>query len=173
MTAVEFSYQVQSQEGLLRGFARRLTQDEEESKDLLQETILKAFQYRDKFAPGSNMKAWLGTIMRNTFLNNKKRAKYQVKTGLDLGLLVSLSGNEPSRNMGLNNLLGEEIACAMASLPESLRRPMDMMQAGYKYEEIAEDMGIPLGTVKGRIFQARRILREKLAAYETDRVDFH
>ena len=150
------------QEELLR-FAYKLTADREEANDLLQETSLKALDNEDKFEPDTNFRGWMYTIMRNIFINNYRRAarsKTLIDTTDDLyHLNLPQNSGYDSPEVAYNV---KEISSVINSFSEEYRVPFSMFVAGYKYEEIADKMNIPLGTVKSRIFFARKRLKNIL-----------
>ena len=147
-------------------FAYMLTSNRDDAYDLLQDTTLKALDNEDKFAEGTNFKGWVFTIMRNIFINNYRRGARQatvVDTTENLYLLniAQDSGMEtPDGSYSVG-----EISDSINALPEEFRVPFSMHVAGYKYNEIAEHMQLPLGTVKSRIFFARKKLQERFADY--------
>ncbi len=147
-------------------FAYMLTSNRDDAYDLLQDTTLKALDNEDKFTEGTNFKGWVFTIMRNIFINNYRRDARQatvVDTTENLYLLniAQDSGMEtPDGSYSVN-----EISESINDLPEEFRIPFSMHVAGYKYNEIAEHMQLPLGTVKSRIFFARKKLQQRFADY--------
>ena len=166
MTALEFGYQLSESYRSLRPFAIRLTRDAEDANDLLQETLLKAIVNREKFQEGSNLKAWLYTIMRNTFISNYQRLarrKTFIDTSEDLHYL-----NSPgyvAQNQALGAFAMADVHQAIGTLEESHRKPFVMYFTGYKYQEISDMLRIPIGTVKNRIHLARKELKSLLADY--------
>lgn len=166
MTAIEFKNIVQKEAQSMRHFAYQLTRNVEDTNDLIQDTMLKAFMYQDKFTDGTNLKGWLYTIMKNTFINNYrrmvKRNTFIDQTDNDY-YLDSMTHSE--RNQGEQKFMMNDIQCAIDALPMSLKKPFTMNHSGFKYHEIAEILRIPIGTVKTRIFVARRQLREALNTY--------
>ena len=147
----------------LRAFANHLTKNPDDADDLLQETHFRALSNYDKFAEGTNIKAWLFTIMKNIFINNYRR-KSRRKTVFDntedqfiLNSALAPIGNKAESNLMMNN-----IRTAIEGLDIQYRKPFMMHYEGYKYQEIADDMQLPLGTVKSRIFFARKLLKESL-----------
>ena len=166
MTAIEFKNKVQKEGLSLRHYAYQLTRNVEDTNDLVQDTLLKAFTYQDKFTDGTNLKGWLYTIMKNTFINNYrrmvKRNTFIDQTDNDYYLdSESLS----VKNQGEIKFILNDIEDAINKLPMSLKKPFTMNFSGFKYHEIAEILHIPIGTVKTRIFVAKRQLREQLNAY--------
>lgn len=151
----------------LRAFAMKLTQDHEEANDLVQDTMLKAFVNEEKFSEGTNLKGWLYTIMKNIFINKYRRAMKSNIFNDDTDNQYYLnSGSNTSRNEGDGNLVMKDVNNALSGLSENLRTPL-LSYTGYKYEEIAAKLKIPLGTVKVRIHNARKELMKKLSVYQT------
>lgn len=162
MSHIEFNQKFFKLESMLLAFAHSLTKDREEANDLYQETAYKAFRYRDKFQPTTNFKAWILTIMRNTFINGYRRKRRQ-QTFLDSSDNdFLLNSTETTVNLGESNIMQEEIVRAIDMLEDKLRIPFLMQYQGFAYEEIAAQLDIPLGTVKSRIHFARKTLREAL-----------
>jgi RNA polymerase sigma factor (sigma-70 family) len=163
---VEFTHQVTRLRSTLKTFTRRFTSDREESSDLVQDTILKALLYKDKFTQDTNLKGWLFTIMRNTFINNyrkNQRARTSRDTTKELYLLNVEdihTFNSPSSNYEFNDIWKN-----VNELRDELLVPFKMYTTGYKYHEIAEHLNLPIGTVKNRIFHARKELQKKLTGY--------
>ncbi len=166
MASVEFNHQIASLQETLELFTRRFTKDQEESEDLIQDTILKALTYRDKFKQNTNLKGWLYTIMRNTFINNYRKSQ-RARTTLD-DTKESYYLNVPD-NYTFNTPDGsyeyKDIMKCVSEIREDLLIPFKMHTDGYKYHEIAEHLNIPIGTVKNRIFHARKEIQKKLVAY--------
>ncbi|MEI6594900.1 MAG: RNA polymerase sigma factor [Bacteroidota bacterium] len=166
MTAIEFKNKVQKEGLSLRHYAYQLTRNVEDTNDLVQDTLLKAFTYQDKFTDGTNLKGWLYTIMKNTFINNYrrmvKRNTFIDQTDNDYYLdSEALS----VKNQGEIKFILKDIEEAIDKLPLNLKKPFTMNFSGFKYHEIAEILHIPIGTVKTRIFVAKRELREQLNNY--------
>ena len=166
MTAIEFNYQLTSLQGNLERFAYSLTSDFEDARDLLQETFLKAISYRDKFADNTNLKAWTFTIMKNTFINNYRRASKANTTFDNTENLYYLNLNQES---GLENpdefMSAKEIRLNIDLLEDEFKIPFLMHLKGFKYKEIAEKLNLKIGTVKSRIFFTRKKLMESLKGY--------
>lgn len=150
----------------LKPFALKLTKDVEEANDLLQETMLKAFNNRDKFAEGTNLKAWLYTIMKNTFITNYQRLVRR-NTFIDTteNLHYINSQENITENSAYSHFALEDINEAVNDLNEAYKVPFMMHFRGFKYHEIAERLRIPIGTVKNRIHIARKELKTKLKQY--------
>lgn len=166
MTAIEFNNMIERESKPLRQYAYQLTRNTEDTNDLLQETMLKALLYQSKFERGTNLKGWLYTIMKNTFINNyrknTRRNTFIDQTDNDY-YLESVSPRVG--NQGEQAFIRKDVENAVSALPLNLQKPFTMNLKGFKYHEISEILHIPIGTVKTRIFVARRILRQKLDAY--------
>lgn len=167
MTALEFNNQVQTIAHSLRPAAMNLTRDNDDAKDLVQETLLKALTNRDKFKTGTNLKAWLYTIMRNTFINNYNKVTKRTSNTDTTTYLQFLNTDDRfiTQNKGTATFVMSDITSALNKLNEDLRAPFVMYYIGYKYLEIAEKLKIPIGTVKNRIHIARKELKTALTAY--------
>jgi len=141
--------------------ARTLTGNREEAQDLLQETFYKALKYRERYTNEVNFGGWVYTIMKNTFLNQKKREQLVRFRSIDEtpSLANSLWHALDDVSATINS---SELELAVLALNDGLRKPFLMTLAGFQYDEIALEMGIPIGTVKSRIFRAREILSESL-----------
>lgn len=150
----------------LLNFAYMLTSNRDDAYDLLQDTTLKALDNEDKFAEGTNFKGWVFTIMRNIFINNYRRG-VRTATVVDTtdNLYLLNLGNEGSMESPEESFGAAEISAAIKEMDEDFSVPFSMMVSGYKYEEIAEHMGLPLGTVKSRIYYARKRLQERFSDY--------
>lgn len=169
MSTLEFNELLVSYKSPLQFFALKLTADEEEAKDLLQDTMLKAITYRDKLLTKSSIKGWLYTIMKNTFINQYRRgAKFnQIMDKMASQSYVSTSSSNVSisPDKKINVLHIEE---AIENLKDDYRVPFQRKLEGYKYKEIGDEMGIPVGTVKSRIFLARKQLMGQLPEFNTN-----
>ena len=147
-------------------FAMNLTADKEAAKDLTQETTLKVLSNFDKFYQNTNFKAWTFTIMRNLFVNNYRKAlrSQTITDQTDNLYLLNLS-----QDSGLDTPEGyytyNEIVKVLNGFPKEHREPFVMHCQGYKYEEIANKQHLPIGTIKSRIFFARKRLQEILKDY--------
>ena len=153
------------QDELLR-FAYKLTSDRDEANDLLQDTSLKALNNKEKYKPATNFRGWIYTIMRNIFINNYRRIVREqmfIDTAERQYHLDTPQG-EPSENAESTYDL-KEMYCVVNTLPKEYRVPFSMLIAGFKYREIANKLGIPVGTVKSRIFFTRQRLQQVLKDY--------
>jgi len=166
MKAKEFAREAEKVERLLFSHAMTFTRDEDDAKDLVQETMLKGVRFCERFDPATNLKAWLFVIMRNTFINNyrKAKAKQELITTEEEITYAQLAKSASSNGAVSSFALGD-IGKAMDSLTDAYRIPFQRYFEGYKYEEIAAELGIPLGTVKTRIRQAREQLKKYLKMY--------
>ena len=166
MASAKFQNNLMSLQSNLLNFAYMLTSNRDDAYDLLQDTTLKALDNEDKFADNTNFKGWVFTIMRNIFINNYRRAG-RAATVVDT--TENLYHLNLSQDSGLETPEGSygagEITDAINEFSEEYRIPFSMHVAGYKYNEIAEQMNLPLGTVKSRIFFARKKLQERFADY--------
>jgi RNA polymerase sigma-70 factor, ECF subfamily len=163
MSSNFFSLALNQHRDRLLSFAFNLTKNQEDAKDLLQETLLRALKNESKFEEGTNLKAWLLTIMRNIFINDyRKKVKTRILFDSTDNLYFLNSGHPPIGNDGENNMLSEELSVIVNELDGSLRYPFIKHFEGYKYQEIAKEMKLPLGTVKSRIFFARKELKGKI-----------
>ena len=166
MSAAEFNELLLSNADPLRPFAVSLTRDQEIAKDLFQETLYKALANQDKYSRGTNIRAWLFTIMRNIFINDYRRNSKQ-RTIFDNSSNESLinSGKIIVSNGGEDSLHLKEIHRAIYQLPQIFRIPFLLYFEGYTYYEISESLNEPLGTIKSRIHFARKLLKEQLSRY--------
>lgn len=166
MSVIEFNESVISMSTNLRPYAINLTKDLDDANDLLQETMHRALINRDKYAYGTNLKAWLFTIMKNIFINSYRR-KVKRNTIIDTtdNLFYLNSSNNITANRAEGNFVVEDIMYAINELSDDYREPFMMHFKGYKYQEIADKLALPLGTVKSRIFFARKELKRRLDVY--------
>src|SRR4029079_1274038 len=125
-------------------FANKLTKNREEAKDLYQETAFRAFSNINKFIPGTNLKAWLLTIMKNSFINNyRKHNKSRTIIDSTDSMFYINSGNSAIHNDGESNIMMEELTTMLEELDISLRVPFEMHYMGHKYQDIADTLNIP------------------------------
>ncbi|NOT76750.1 MAG: RNA polymerase sigma factor [Cyclobacteriaceae bacterium] len=166
MTALEFDSSISELRPTLRTFTYRFTSNREESQDLVQDTILKALKYRKKFRKDTNLKGWLFTIMRNTFINNYRKTQRE-RTSHDYSkdLYFLNVEDEHTFNRPVESMEFKEVWRKMNNIKDELLIPFKMHATGYKYHEIAEFLKLPIGTVKNRIFHARKEIQKKLVGY--------
>lgn len=153
-------------QGNLLSFAYQLTSNREQAEDLLQDTTLKALDNEDKYVDNVNFKGWIFTIMRNIFINNYRQ---NVRKATVIDQTEDLYHLNISQDSGFETPEGsfavKEISVAINAFPAEYKEPFNLYVAGYKYNEISEKLNLPLGTVKSRIFFARKRLREILQDY--------
>lgn len=163
MTAFEFDKMLTDNSGYLQPFAISLTKDGESAKDLLQETMYRALANREKYNMGTNIKAWLYTIMRNIFINDYRRKIKQDTIFDNTPNDFLLNHNQLAIGNGAEGImLLKEIKEAVYELPRIFRSPFQLYCDGYKYHEIADMLKEPLGTIKSRIHFARKLLKTQL-----------
>ncbi|HWR33066.1 MAG TPA: RNA polymerase sigma factor [Chitinophagaceae bacterium] len=163
MSTQDFDVLLVQNSGFLRPIAVSLTRDTDNANNLVQETLYRALSNRDKYLPHSNIRAWLSTIMRNIFINDYRRKSRQ-KTVFDnshdeYAVYKQHSGIS---NAAESNIQVREIKAAISKLPELFKTPFLLYFEGYKYNEIADLLNEPLGTVKSRIHFARKSLKEQI-----------
>lgn len=164
MSTIEFNQLLVNNAEFLKPFAITLTRDTEAAKDLFQETLYRAISNKDKYNVGTNIKAWLYTIMRNIFINNYRR-KAKQNTIFDSSpndFLLNNSQAAVISNSAESILRLKDIQLAVHQLPEIFRNPFLLYFDGYKYYEIADMLHEPLGTIKSRIHFARKLLKEQI-----------
>jgi RNA polymerase sigma factor (sigma-70 family) len=154
-------------------FAYRLTLDSDDAKDLLQDTYLKAYRFIESFQQGTNAKAWLFRILKNSFINDyRKKSKEPSK--VDYQEVESYYNSEDVdrqitpdlRVEALKDMIGDEISNALNSLDVDFKTVIILCDLeGFKYEEMAKILDIPIGTVRSRLHRARNLLKEKLSTY--------
>lgn len=163
MNGLKFQQKLLGLQENMMNFALMLTANRDDAQDLLQDTTLKVLNNQEKFVDNVNFKGWVLTVMRNIFINNYHkvvRIQTVVDSSVDLYNLdiVNESGfDSPEKACNI-----QEITKAINSLNDDLKRPFSMFLSGYKYNEIAEKLDLPLGTVKSRIFFARQELQDIL-----------
>ena len=167
MNGIQFQQKLLSLQENMMNFALMLTANRDDAQDLLQDTTLKVLDNQDKFVDNVNFKGWVLTVMRNIFINNYHkivRVQTVVDSSADLYNLdvVNDSGfDSPDKAYQI-----KEITKAINGLNDDLMVPFSMFLSGYKYNEIAEKLNVPLGTVKSRIFFARQELQKRLKDFQ-------
>ncbi len=157
----------------LYNFALRMTGDPDDAKDLVQETFMKAYRFFDKYAPGTNAKAWLFRIMKNSYINRyRKESKEPDKIDYDdikefyASVKATATDSNDLQEKIFGNLFEDEVAKALQDLPEDFRTVVILCDIeGYTYEEIADFIEIPIGTVRSRLHRGRKMLRSMLRTY--------
>lgn len=163
MRTANFAQDLLSVQTELLNFAYKLTADREEANDLLQETSLKALDNEDKYTAETNFKGWIYTIMRNIFIDNYRKALRdqiyvdQTDNQFYLNQNIDIEGDSTEGSYDL-----KEMRRIVNALPKEYRIPFSMYVSGFKYREIADKLGLPLGTVKSRIYFTRQKLQEEL-----------
>jgi RNA polymerase sigma factor (sigma-70 family) len=166
MTDKEFVSKLTGIENNMQRFAMSLVYNREDAEDLLQETYLKALTYKDKFEEYTNLKAWVFTIMKNTFINNYRksiREKTTIDKSKDLFYINNLKESHLMQPEAEYSMI--ELAKAVNTLEPKFRIPFMMHIEGHKYKEIAKALNLKIGTVKSRIFFTRRRLMELFPEY--------
>jgi len=167
MTAIEFNHQILNLKDNLRYFAFSLTTNHEDAQDLVQETYLKAITHKDKFNPSTNMKAWVYTIMKNTFINKyRKESKYKTMIDTTEDLFFLNTSKKSGHETPESQFNHSELEKVVNSLSDDHRIPFLMHFQGYKYREIAEELNLSIGTVKSRIFFSRKKLMAMLKDFQ-------
>lgn len=167
MTLQEFNYKMLGNNESLKIYAHSLTSNQDDANDLLQDTYLKALTNKDKFDPSTNMKAWTYTIMKNTFINNFRKSRRSNTIIDDSQDNYYLNSNQKDHSINPEATYNHgEIMTAIRGLEDEHRIPFERHIEGYKYKEIAEEMNLPIGTVKSRIFLTRKKLADKLTDFQ-------
>ncbi len=163
MNSQLFQQKLMSLQSNMFNFAMLLTSNRDDAQDLLQDTTLKALDNQEKFVDNVNFKGWVLTIMRHTFINNYHKV-FRTQTVVDqeidlynLNLTIEPGIDSPDGAYAMS-----EIIKAIEALTDELKVPFSMFLTGFKYNEIADELHLPLGTIKSRIFFARKTLQEKL-----------
>ena len=173
----EFEAEALPHMDVLYNFALRTTGNEDDARDLLQETYLKAYRFWDKYEQGTNIRAWLFRIMKNTYINRyRKEVKepdkvdYEVVENFYNSIRAQSADPNDLQEKLYGNLLGDEVAKALESLPDDFRTVVILCDIeGLTYEEIAEFVDRPIGTVRSRLHRGRKLLQEKLYDYAKQR----
>lgn len=169
MNQIEFTSAIKPHSALLISRALKFTGDEDDAKDLVQETLIKGIRFAENFEEGTNLKGWLFVIMRNTYINSyykqtKRKSVFTVEGELSNAQLIKTA----SSNQGEAIFAAEDITMAIASIKPEYSYAFRKYFEGYKYEEIAQEMQLPLGTIKTYIYQARLALKKYLKKYRSD-----
>lgn len=172
----EFEADVLPHNAVLYNFALRTTGNADDAKDLLQETFLKAFRFWDKYEKGTNVRAWLFRIMKNSYINRYRKETREpgmvdydnIENFYDSIRDETTDSNDLQRRM-YSNMLGDEVTQALQLLPGDFRTVVILADIeGLSYEEIAEFLNCPVGTVRSRLHRGRKILQEKLHDYASE-----
>lgn len=162
----QFTSAMYAHSNQLMAHAMKFTRDEDDAKDLVQETLIKGFRFADTFSDGTNLKGWLYMIMRNTYINDfNKASRRNAVITVEEDLTSEHLFKSATKNKAETSFALEDINKALASLKAEYRIPFQKYFEGYKYEEIAKELNIPVGTVKTHIHQARLGLKKYLKMY--------
>ncbi len=173
----EFETEALPHADLLYNYALRMTNNAADADDLVQETFLKAFRFWDKYEKGTNIRAWLFRIMKNSYINRYRREAKEPDT-VDYEEIQNFyntirdekSDTHDTPESAFGNLLDDDLAGAISALPEDFRTVVILCDIeGLTYEEIAEFLDCPLGTVRSRLHRGRSLLRARLLKYAKDR----
>jgi RNA polymerase sigma-70 factor (ECF subfamily) len=166
MSSAEFDQMLLTNADYLKPFAFTLTRDNESAKDLMQETLFRALANKEKYNVGTNIKAWMYTIMRNIFINDyrKKARQHTIFDSTPNDFLLNHNQTAVANSAGVNLQL-KDIQTSIHDLPEIFKHPFILYFEGYKYNEIASLLREPLGTIKSRIHFARKLLKEQISRY--------
>lgn len=166
MANTDFDEMLLNNADYLKPFAFTLTRDNETAKDLMQETLFRALANKEKYNVGTNIKAWMYTIMRNIFINDYRKKSRQNTMFDSTPNDFLLNHNQTAvANAAEVSLKLKDIQAAIHELPEIFKHPFVLYFEGYKYNEIATLLNEPLGTIKSRIHFARKLLKEQMSRY--------
>ena len=173
----EFEREAIPHMSLLYNYALRMTNNSADADDLVQETYLKAFRFWDKYEKGTNIRAWLFRIMKNSYINRYRKETKEPETvdydeikGFYATVRDETADANDLQQSVFNTLLDDDVANAIASLPDDFRTVVILCDIeGLTYEEIAEFVDCPLGTVRSRLHRGRKLLRGKLMEYAKSR----
>lgn len=160
MTTSDFQAQIINLSDYINGFALKYTRNQENARDLAQETILRAFLNHEKFRTNTNLKGWLKIMMRNIFINSvRKKSNQMIHCDSEDYRVIN---GENYTFTPIDQMMEGQIIEEINRLNDDIRRPFELHLEGFKYKEIAEQLEIPIGTVKSRVFQARKKLSSKI-----------
>lgn len=167
MDELQFSTMIKDHSPSLRSHALRYTKNDDDADDLVQDTMIKAIRFYKNFEEGTNIKGWLFVIMRNTFINDYRK---NTKKNALITQSEEISSQDLSLSATTNQATGSfimsDIQKALASIPETYSIPFIRYFEGHKYQEIADEFSMPIGTVKTRIHVAREMLKKYLKTYQ-------
>lgn len=159
MQAQAFPDQLINYTASLKGLAIKFTQNEEMAKDLLQDTFVRALTNQENFTTGTNLWAWLSTIMRNLFINSYRKKVRRKTDSFDLKSLDLLNG-KPVDNEGPVHLELNEVEEVIDQMDIKYSKAIYMLAEGFSYKEMSEQFGVPIGTIKSRVFHGRKMLEK-------------
>ncbi|MDR0995235.1 MAG: RNA polymerase sigma factor [Tannerella sp.] len=163
MNTVQFQKKLLGMQGIMTNFALKLTSNASDAQDLVQETSLKVLDNQEKYTDNSNFAGWVFTVMHHIFVNNYHRLVQQQATIDQQADVYNLDvPDESSINMADSKVRLGELSAAVDKLPRPIKAVFSMYMSGYKYNEIAQRLDLPIGTVKSRIFFARTELQKAM-----------
>ena len=162
MTTLQFNTQLEIIESLLFGFAMRLTRNKENAKDLMQETLMRCYDKRDRFKLGTNFKSWATTVMYNSYINHYRKRKTRNKVLKPVEDFNYVVENKCTDGNAESLIMMKELNSLVNDLSDDYQIPFKMYVKGFHYDEIAEELNLPMGTVKSRIFYARKKLQKSV-----------
>ena len=166
MKNITLNNEICNNRSCLEAYAMKFTKDVEDANDLVQDTIIKAIRYHNFYQEGTNVRGWLYTIMKNTFINDyRKKSRKNAVIDSSTDITAYHASTSSDRNNGENKFVMDDISKALSKLQPSYSTPFLRYFEGYKYHEIADELNIPIGTVKTRIHIARQILKGQLKMY--------
>lgn len=172
MTTLEFNQELNSAKSLLFSFALKLTKDYQNAQDLFQDASTRAYRYCEKFESGTNFRAWMSTIIRNTFINRCRFEQKRRNLSEPIeSFTYAIENKNIVANQGESNLRIREIYNALDQLSDIYRVPFLMHLQGYEYKDIAEHMDVPIGTIKSRLSTARSMLKD--AIKQTELINYY
>jgi RNA polymerase sigma-70 factor (ECF subfamily) len=161
MNTAEFSQLLETNRDVLFRFALKLSRNYQDAQDLFQDAVVRGYKYRQKFQMGTNFRAWMSTIIRNTMITkSRKKRRLKVASEPIETYTFAIESKNIVSNQAEISMRMQEIFNMMDHLPEIHKVPFLLHYKGYEYKEIAEKMGIPIGTVKSRLNTARTLLKE-------------
>ena len=168
MDTAKFTSEIYAHSDHLMSHALKFTRDEDDAKDLLQETLIKGLRFANSFDKGTNLRGWLYVIMKNTYINDFKRAtKRNAVVTVEDEITSGQLAISATKNNSESTFAMEDINKALASIKDEYRIPFKKYFEGYKYDEIATELNLPIGTVKTHIHQARQGLKKYLKMYRS------
>ncbi len=163
MTAIQFTNRVTGIQPRLMSYALSLTYNEEDARDLLQDSLLRALNFKDKFMENTNFNAWMHVIMRNVFINSYRKKRRTTHNDISMDQSAYLSNYHFTRETPEMHMSADNLKRRISNLEPDLKHPFQMHIIGYKYKEIAEKLQVPIGTVKSRISFARKKLQQEIS----------
>lgn len=165
MTAIEFNQRFEELRPMMFAFAMKLTRNTEDANDLMQETSFRAFRSLERFKDGTHFKSWISTILRNNFINEyrKRRTRNKVEAPVE-EVSNAIANMQTSAGTPQSRVMMNELKEIISKLDDGYRIPFMMHYRGYAYDEISTQLDLKMGTVKSRIFYARKQLKKTIKA---------